>query len=38
MLPTSVRILVCTEPQDMRKSYYTLAAVARATGRPEKSP
>ena len=30
MLPISVRILVCTEPQDMRKSYDTLAAVARA--------
>jgi transposase len=28
MLPPGVRILVCTEPQDMRKSSDTLAAVA----------
>jgi transposase len=28
MLPASVRILVCTVPQDMRKSFDTLAAVA----------
>ena len=29
MLPTSVRILVCTERQDMRRSFDTLAAVVR---------
>jgi transposase len=29
MLPTSVRILVCTVPQDMRRSFDTLAAVVR---------
>jgi transposase len=29
MLPTSVRILVCTLPQDMRRSFDTLAAVVR---------
>lgn len=29
MLPSSVRILVCTERQDMRKSFDTLAAVVR---------
>jgi transposase len=29
MLPASVRILVCTEPQDMRRSFDTLALVAR---------
>jgi transposase len=29
MLPASVRILVCTTPQDMRKSFDTLAAVVR---------
>jgi len=29
MLPTGMRILVCTEPQDMRKSFDTLARVAR---------
>lgn len=29
MLPTTVRILVCTQPQDMRKSFDTLAAVVR---------
>jgi len=29
MLPTGVRILVCTEPQDMRRSFDTLALVAR---------
>lgn len=29
MLPSSVRILVCTVPQDMRKSFDTLAAVVR---------
>lgn len=29
MLPAGVRILVCTTPQDMRKSFDTLAAVAR---------
>lgn len=27
MLPSSVRVLVCTAPQDMRKSFDTLAAV-----------
>jgi transposase len=30
MLPASVRILVCTQPQDMRKSFDTLAAVVRS--------
>jgi transposase len=29
MLPASVRILVCTEPQDMRRSFDRLAEVAR---------
>jgi transposase len=29
MLPSSVRILVCTKRQDMRKSFDTLAAVVR---------
>ncbi len=29
MLPPSVRILVCTEPQDMRRSFDRLAEVAR---------
>ena len=29
MLPGRVRILVCTEPVDMRKSFDTLAAVVR---------
>jgi transposase len=29
MLPVSVRILVCTEPQDMRRSFDRLAEVAR---------
>jgi transposase len=29
MLPAGVRILVCTTPQDMRKSFDTLAAVVR---------
>jgi transposase len=29
MLPSGVRILVCTQPQDMRKSFDTLALVAR---------
>ncbi len=29
MLPSSVRILVCTVRQDMRKSFDTLAAVVR---------
>lgn len=29
MLPASVRIFVCTAPQDMRKSFDTLAAVVR---------
>lgn len=30
MLPSSVRILVCTEPQDMRRSFDKLAEVVRA--------
>ena len=29
MLPTGMRILVCTTPQDMRRSFDTLAQVAR---------
>ena len=29
MLPSSVRILVCTQRQDMRRSFDTLAAVVR---------
>ena len=29
MLPSSVRILVCTEPQDMRRSYDRLSGVTR---------
>lgn len=29
MLPASVKIFVCTQPQDMRKSFDTLAAVVR---------
>jgi transposase len=29
MLPASVRIFVCTEPQDMRRSFDTLALAAR---------
>jgi hypothetical protein len=29
MLPSSVRILVCTEPQDMRRSFDRLAEVVR---------
>lgn len=29
MLPTGTRVLVCTEPQDMRRSFDRLAAVAR---------
>jgi transposase len=29
MLPSSTRILVCTQPQDMRKSFDTLALVTR---------
>jgi len=29
MLPTTARILVCTEPQDMRRSFDKLALVAR---------
>lgn len=28
-LPTATRILLCTEPQDMRRSFDTLAAVVR---------
>ena len=30
MLPASVRIFVCTEPQDMRRSFDGLAAATRA--------
>jgi transposase len=29
MLPAGIRILVCTEPQDMRRSFDTLALVAK---------
>jgi len=29
MLPTGMRILICTAPQDMRRSFDTLAQVAR---------
>ena len=29
MLPTATRILVCTQPQDMRRSFDALALVAR---------
>jgi hypothetical protein len=29
VLPANVRILVCTQPQDMRRSFDTLAAVVR---------
>lgn len=29
MIPSSVRIFVCSEPQDMRRSFDRLAAVAR---------
>lgn len=29
MLPTGARVLVCTEPQDMRRSFDRLAAVVR---------
>lgn len=35
MLPSSVRILVCTERQDMRRSFDTLAAVVRDVMREE---
>jgi transposase len=35
MLPASVRVLVCTAPQDMRKSFDTLAAVVREVLREE---
>ncbi len=35
MLPAGVRILVCTTRQDMRKSFDTLAAVARDFMREE---
>ena len=31
MIPTSVRIFVCTEPQDMRRGFDGLALVARQT-------
>jgi transposase len=29
MLPAGTRVLVCTEPQDMRRSFDRLAAVVR---------
>jgi transposase len=29
MLPSTVRVLVCTQPQDMRRSFDTLAQVVR---------
>ena len=29
MLPSSVRIFVCTEPQDMRRSFDSLSLVTR---------
>ncbi len=35
MLPPTVRILVCTAPQDMRRSFDTLAAVVRELLREE---
>lgn len=35
MLPASVRVLVCTAPQDMRASFDTLAAVVRDVLREE---
>lgn len=35
MLPSSVRILVCTEPQDMRRSFDRLAEVVRTHMREE---
>lgn len=35
MLPATVRILVCTQPQDMRRSFDTLAAVVRDVLREE---
>lgn len=35
MLPASVRVLVCTAPQDMRASFDTLAAVVREVLREE---
>ena len=35
MLPGTVRILVCTIPQDMRRSYDTLAAVVREVMKEE---
>jgi transposase len=35
MLPASVRILVCTEPQDMRRSFDRLAEVVRTVMREE---
>lgn len=35
MLPSNVRILVCTQPQDMRRSFDTLAAVVRDVMREE---
>lgn len=35
MLPASVRVLVCTAPQDMRKSFDSLAAVVRDVLREE---
>jgi transposase len=35
VLPPNVRILVCTQPQDMRRSFDTLAAVVRDVLREE---
>ena len=37
MLPESVRILVCTQPQDMRRSFDTLALVVRQLGEEPQS-
>lgn len=37
MLPTAMRILVCTEPQDMRRSFDTLARVATEHGEDPRS-
>jgi transposase len=37
MLPASVRILVCTQPQDMRRSFDMLAQVVRTLGEDPQS-
>jgi transposase len=37
MLPESVRILVCTQPQDMRRSFDTLSQVVRQFGEEPQS-